>query len=77
MARTPDPLHERSAVGGHDELTTAAQLFEIGERLCIRIRIATQADGKVVAAVLAFSADPARQPPDRGVIEQQRLDESL
>ena len=39
--------------------------------------IAAQADGEIVAAVLALGANPPRQPPDGRVIEQQRLDERL
>ena len=54
-----------------------AQFFEVGKRLRVSIRIAAQADRKIVAAVLALDADAARQPPDRRMIEEQRLDERL
>ena len=53
------------------------QPFELGERRRVGHRIAAQAHREIVAAVLALDADPARQPPHRRVIEQQRLDERL
>nr|WP_238388708.1 hypothetical protein [Roseimaritima ulvae] len=33
--------------------------------------------GQIVAAVLTFDPNPSRQPPDRGVIEEQRLYQGL
>ena len=39
--------------------------------------VAADADGDIVTAVLALGPDAARDPPDGGVIEQNRLDEAL
>ena len=55
----------------------SAQLFEIGQRPGVGDRIAAEADREIVAAVLALDADPPREPPDRGVIEQECLDQRL
>ena len=76
-----DALEERAAGGGHRQKRLrpgrAAQLLEIGQRVRVGVRIAAQAHRQIVAAVLALDADPARQPPHRRVIEEQRLDERL
>ena len=72
-----NPLQERAAVRGQRERHPLTERLEIGKRAGIGHRIATQADREVVAAVLALGADASRQPPDRGVIEEQRFDERL
>ena len=51
--------------------------LELGERLGVADWIAAQCDGDVIAAVFALHADPIREPPDRRVIKEQRLDNGL
>ena len=76
-----DALQQRSAGGRHRDVMIRrgprAQRLEIGQRAGVGDRIAAQADREIVAAVLALDADAARQPPHRGVIEEQRLDQRL
>ena len=74
------PAHaqqERAAVCRQRERRPLTKRLEIGKRAGVGDRITTQADGEVVAAVLALRANASRQPPDGGVIEEQRLDERL
>ena len=61
----------------HEAARIRAQFLEVGERSRVSVGIAAEADREVIAAVLALDADPAREPPDRRVIEEQRLDERL
>ena len=74
----PDPLQQRSAGRREHQIAGCrTQPFELGERRCVRDRVAAQAHGEIVAAVLPLGANPPRQPPHRRVIEQQRFDDGL
>jgi hypothetical protein len=76
--QSPYALEQRSARGGqHEPAGPVAQLFEAGERSRVGVRIAAQAHREIIAAVLALDPDSARYPPDRRMIEEQRLDERL
>ena len=73
-----DTIEQRAARRRQDEgAGIGAQFLEVGKRLCVGVWVTTEAHGKVVAAVLAFDADAPRQPPDSGVVEEQRFDERL
>ena len=73
-----DAVDERAAGRRQDEAARIrAQFLEVGEGFRVSVGIAAEPDREIVAAVLALNADPARQPPYGGVIEEQRLDERL
>ena len=68
---------ERTTVRSHGKDRSAAPLFHQRKRACIFDRVAAESHGHVVAAVLAFRPNLFIQPPDRGMVEQQRLDANL
>jgi len=82
--QTADTLQQRAAGRGHrgsiepaERRDRRPERFEVRERVRVRDGIAAEADGKIVAAVLALDPDPARDPPHRRVVEEQRLDDGL
>ena len=77
-----DAVQERAAGRRHRDVMRRARSRERSDSrsasaVGVGDRIAAQADGEIVAAVLALDADPAREPPDRRMIEEHRLDERL
>ena len=51
--------------------------FELRERFRVRDGIATQRHRDVVAAMLALDTNPRREPPHRGMVEEQCLHDRL
>ena len=75
---SPNALEEVAACGGDAEHRPAfAQLLERRQRAGVDHAIRADGNDDVVAAELTFNADAARQPPDRRVVEEQRLDRAL
>ena len=72
-----DALGERTAVRRHGEDRSAAPLFHQREGARIFDGVAAESDGHVIAAVLAFGANSFIEPPDRGMVEEQRLHANL
>ncbi len=71
-------VDQRAAAGGHGEGRIGlAVLFDVDQGTRIDHAIATELGGEIVAAVLSFDANLAGNPPDRGVIEEQRVDGGL
>ena len=73
-----DPAHQRSASrrGGQAKPSLAARV-QVGERACVDQRVAGRLHRQIVAASLAFGANPFGDPPHGRVVEQGRLDRAL
>ena len=72
-----DALGEWTAVRRHGEDGSAAPLFHQREGACVFNGVAAESHRDVIAAVFAFGADSLVQPPDCGMVEEQRLDADL
>jgi hypothetical protein len=70
-------VNERPSACGERQPAAAAKHLEIREGPCVDDGIAAEADGEIVAAVLALVSNAPRQPPHRRVIKEQRFDEGL
>jgi hypothetical protein len=68
--RSPSRSHRKRGRRG-------APGFELGERACVRDRIAGDAHRHLVTAMLALGPDARRQPPHGGVIEEHGLCDRL
>ena len=73
----PHPFRERSAIRRHGKHWSAAPFLH--ERQCARVLncITAERNCGLVAAVLAFSANAAIQPPHCRMVKKQRLDTNL
>jgi hypothetical protein len=71
-------IEQRSAGRGHrQQRDIGSPRFERGERFRVGDGVAAHAHRHFIAAVLALGANPLREPPHRGVIEEQRLGDGL
>src|SRR5580658_8061780 len=70
-------LGERTPIRRHRQRRRASPLFHESEGTRVLDGIATQCDGYIVAAMLAFSANAFVQPPYCRVIEEQSLHRNL
>src|SRR4029077_4170755 len=66
-----------TAVHRHGENGSAAPLFHEREGARVFNGVAAESYRDVIAAVFAFGADSLVQPPDCGMVEEQRLDADL
>ena len=74
---TQDALRKRATIGSHHQRRSGAPFFHQRERARVIDGVAANSNRFVVAAVLAFGANALAHPPNRGVIEQQRLHANL
>lgn len=75
-----DAAKQLAAVGGEGHRAGPpgiAALLEVDERARIDDRVAGGGDGEIVAAILPLDADPAGDPPDGRVVEEQGLSRAL
>ena len=74
---TADAAHERSIErrGGFE--VRGPSRFQLGQSAGVREDVAGRGYGQIVAAMLAFGADLAGEPPHRGMVEQQALGDAL
>ena len=72
-----DALGERTAVRGHGEDWRTAPFLHQREGARILDGVAAESHCHVVAAVLAFRSNSSVQPPDCGMVEEQRLNANL
>src|SRR5580658_550884 len=72
-----DALGQWPAVGGHGQNRCAAPFFHQRKGAGVFDGVAAESDCYIVTAMLAFRANPFIQPPDRWMIEEQRLDANL
>src|SRR5438477_10217575 len=72
-----DALGQRTAIGSHGKDRRAAPFLHQGESACVFHRISAERDRNFIAAVFPFGANPFVQPPDRGMIKEQRLHANL
>src|SRR4029453_3364065 len=65
-------MRERTSARRQSKVPSGrAQLLEVGERLRVGIGVSAETHCQIVAAVLALSANPVREPPHGGMIEEQ------
>jgi hypothetical protein len=70
--------HQRSAGSGHRETrANRSPALELDQRFGIADGVAAHRQRNDVAAVLALGADPRREPPDGGVVEEDGLGKRL
>ena len=73
-----DAVGERAAVGGDGSFEGCRTAgFPLGQGLYVGQYVAGDGDGHVVAARFALAAEMSGDPPDRGVVEEQRLGDAL
>src|SRR5207248_3126006 len=72
-----DALGERTPIHSHCEHRCTAPFLHQREGTSILDSIATEQHGHVIAAMFAFCANTFVQPPDRGMVEEQRLNTNL
>ena len=79
LAQQPgDAMRQGAAGRGHDRLELGrTRRFQLRQGARIGEGIAVDARRPVVATQLALRANVAGHPPDRGMVEQQRLDDAL
>ena len=70
-------LGQRTAICGHREGWSAAPLFHQSQGTRIFDGVPAESDGRVIAAVLALGANSFVEPPDRWMVEEQRLHANL
>jgi|SRR5579862_4541910 len=75
--QTEDASRKRAVVDGHGERGSLAPLLHERERASVIDGIAVNGDGGVIAAIFAFDAYAAADPPDRRVIEEQCFNRDL
>src|SRR5205807_9988660 len=75
---TTDSRQESSALRSQGQSRLRSSVFFQGQQgAAILDTIAQHGDGDVVAAVFPLVANLVRQPPDRRVVEENRLDQRL
>ena len=74
LENAPDAIRHQPAGGGRrQERPITASRLESNQRIRVEPPVAAYGERRVVARVLTFGADPCRRPPDRWMVEEQRL----
>ena len=75
---TADAAHERSIVSGEGGFEVRGpSRFQLGQSTGVSEDVARRGYGQIVAAMLAFDANLAGEPPHRGMVEKQALGDAL
>ena len=75
---TADAANERSIVSGEDGFEVRRpSRFQLGQGAGVSEDVARRGHGQIVAAMLAFDADLAGEPPYGGMVEEQTLGDAL
>src|SRR5271166_4218702 len=71
------PSGERPAVGGHGQLRSYARFGHTGKSMGVGNWAPADGDGYIIAAILTLFTDALAQPPNRRMVEEQRLHRKL
>jgi hypothetical protein len=71
------PQRTTTASAEREQRFGAAQLLHVQQRSPVADGVANDRERDVVAAMLAFGAESIRQAPDRGMVEEDRLQQCL
>ena len=71
--KATNAVSKRGAIGGHGQSRRGAPFFHQGKGASKLLGAATNGDGRIIATVFTFCADALAEPPDGGMVEEQRF----